>query len=138
LDVAAISAPIGLFLGRLANFINQEHCGHLTDLPWGVVFPYWPDGPRHPSQLYEAGLEGMMLFCVLWVWMCRHRTKSEPGQLSGIFLMGYGIMRVISEFFRVPDGVFFGITLGQWYSFPGMILGLWLYFPSLQRKKSPI
>jgi phosphatidylglycerol:prolipoprotein diacylglycerol transferase len=127
MDIAAVSAPIGLFLGRLANFVNQEHCGYLTNMPWGVVFPTLPDGPRHPSQLYEAGLEGIGLFLILKALM-RSNHAGYPGQLSGIFLIGYGVMRIISELFRMPDGIWKGLTLGQWYCNPCIIAGCILYF----------
>ena len=132
-DVVAVSAPIGLFLGRIANFINQEHCGQLTDVPWGILFPMLPDGYRHPSQLYEAGLEGVVLFFVLMGFMRCHWAK-YPGQLGGVFLMCYGMMRLFTECFRTPDGLWLGLTLGQWYSAPGILLGfgLWVW----NRKKN--
>jgi phosphatidylglycerol:prolipoprotein diacylglycerol transferase len=126
MDVAAVGAPIGQFFGRLANFINQEHIGHITSMPWGVIFPSWPDAPRHPSPLYEAGLEGVLLFLLLRYFM-RQMCGKKPGQLSGFFLIGYGIVRTICENFRIPDGIFFGITLGQWYCMPCILLGVGLY-----------
>ncbi len=126
LDVAAVSAPIGLFLGRLANFINQEHCGRITSMPWGVVFPTLPDAPRHPSQLYEAGLEGMGLFVLLALFM-RWSCARYSGQLSGLFLIGYAVFRSMTELFRTPDGIYWDITLGQWYCIPCFLCGVALY-----------
>lgn len=126
LDVGAVVAPIGLFLGRLANFINQEHCGRPTKMPWGIVFPELPDGPRHPSQLYEAGLEGICLFIFL-AFLMRSTYARCPGQLGGMFLMGYGSVRTLTEMFRIPDGVYLGITLGQWYCVPCIFIGFILY-----------
>jgi phosphatidylglycerol:prolipoprotein diacylglycerol transferase len=126
LDMAAVGAPIGQFFGRIANFINQEHIGHITSMPWGVIFPSYPDAPRHPSPLYEAGLEGALLFLCLRYGM-RRGYAEKPGQLSGLFLMGYGVVRMFCEFFRVPDGIFEGITLGQWYCIPWIFVGLGLY-----------
>lgn len=132
LDVVAVSTPIGLFLGRIANFINQEHCGRLTDMPWGVVFPMLPDGPRHPCQLYEAGLEGIVLFLIL-MGIMRCNKRLCHGQLGGMFVILYGVMRLFTECFRMPDGLWHGVTLGQWYSMPGMLLGVVLWGAS--RKK---
>ncbi len=127
-DVVAVSAPIGLFLGRIANFINQEHCGKPTDVSWGVTFPIMPDGPRHPSQLYEAGLEGVVLLFILMGFM-RHYRSLKPGQLGGLFLICYGIMRLFTESFRMPEGGWYTITLAQCYSIPviGFGVGLWVW-----------
>jgi phosphatidylglycerol:prolipoprotein diacylglycerol transferase len=134
-DVVAVSAPIGLFLGRIANFINQEHCGKPTDVAWGVTFPILPDGPRHPSQLYEAGLEGVILLFILMGFMRVYRSL-KPGQLGGLFLICYGIMRLFTESFRMPEGVFHAITLAQYYSIPVIGVGLWLWF--WHKKKSSL
>jgi len=129
-DVVACAAPIGLFFGRIANFINAELYGRPDpDLPWAMVFPSDPLAlPRHPSQLYEAALEGAVLFIVvglLWrVWAVRGR----PGALVGVFLTGYGLARALVEFVREPDpqlGYLFGvITMGQVLSLPMILAGL--------------
>lgn len=102
-DMWSISAPIGLFLGRCANFVNGELLGYPSNVPWHVIFH---DGvPRHPSQLYEAFSEGILLFCVMWISFKSGASK-QAGKLSGIFCTGYGIARFISEFFREPDSAF--------------------------------
>jgi phosphatidylglycerol---prolipoprotein diacylglyceryl transferase len=129
-DIIACAVPIGLFFGRIANFINGELWGRVTDVPWAMIFPRDPDHlPRHPSQIYEAFLEGLVLFTVLW--LCQHRgLRQRPGATSGVFLMGYGMARIIVEFFRQPDPqlgfLFWGITMGQLLSVPLLIVGLWL------------
>jgi phosphatidylglycerol:prolipoprotein diacylglycerol transferase len=113
-DIGALSAPIGLMLGRVGNFINGELFGRVTTLPWGIVFPTGGPLPRHPSQLYEAILEGPVLFGILW-WL-RVRTR-RPGEVLVAFLIGYGLFRFIVEFFREPDPqlgfIFAWITMGQ-------------------------
>jgi phosphatidylglycerol:prolipoprotein diacylglycerol transferase len=129
-DIIICAVPIGLFFGRIANFINGELWGRVTDVPWAMIFPSDPEHlPRHPSQLYEATLEGIVLFTVLWI--CQHRgLRQRPGATTGVFLMGYGIARIIGEFFRQPDAqlgfLFWGITMGQLLSIPLVIIGLWL------------
>ena len=112
-DLVATVAPVGLFLGRLANFINGELWGRPTDLPWAMVFPRDPLGlPRHPSQLYEAALEGLLLFALLqFLFWKRPAVRHRQGMLSGLFLVGYGVLRFIVEFFREPDS-FLGFVLG--------------------------
>ena len=137
-DLIALVAPIGIFFGRLANFINQEHFGRPTDLSWAIVFDTDPRGlPRHPSQLYEAALEGLILYAILAV--AAHGTKAlqRPGMVTGIFMMGYAVARIIAEFFREPE-VFVGVlpfatTWGQWLSVPMFAVGLYVYRRSLQR-----
>lgn len=125
-DLAGCAAPIGLFFGRIANFINSELWGRPSDVPWAVVFPNAGPDPRHPSQLYEAALEGLVLFLVLRLLSHRFKLLKKPGYLAGAFACGYGIARSISELFRVPDahigylGGFF--TMGILLSLP-MILG---------------
>jgi phosphatidylglycerol:prolipoprotein diacylglycerol transferase len=113
-DIGALAAPIGLMLGRFGNFINCELYGRITTVPWGIVFPTGGPLPRHPSQLYEAFLEGAVLFTLLWV--LRTRTKRH-GQLLAVFLTAYGLFRFCAEFFREPDvqlGYFFHwMTMGQ-------------------------
>ena len=127
-DFLAPAVPIGLGLGRVANFINQELWGAPTEVPWGVVFTHPLAGPlaRHPSQLYEAGLEGVVLFTVL---LLITRARPPAGVISGTFLMGYGLIRFSIEFFREPDshiGYLYGgwLTMGQVLSMPMVVFGL--------------
>jgi phosphatidylglycerol:prolipoprotein diacylglycerol transferase len=136
-DLWACGAPIGLFFGRVANFINQELFGKPTTLPWGVVFPKVDSSLRHPSQLYEAFLEGILLWIVL-AWVLS-RCKRRPGVLSGLFLIGYAAARWISEYFREPleTASFLGmpeITLGQLYSVPFVLLGVIFLMASRPKK----
>jgi phosphatidylglycerol:prolipoprotein diacylglycerol transferase len=127
LDLAAIVTPIGLFLGRLANFVNGELWGRVTDVPWAVVFPHAGLEPRHPSQLYEAGLEGILLFAVAIIAM-RRGALARPGLIGGLFVAGYGLTRVFGELFREPDahiGYFAGgLTMGMLLSLPMILVGL--------------
>ena len=129
-DIIACAVPIGLFFGRIANFINGELWGRETDVPWAMVFPTGGPNPRHPSQLYEAFLEGIVLFVLLWALMRFTPARQRPGTLSGVFLMGYAIARIIVEFFRQPDAqvgfLFWGATMGQLLSLPLLLVGLWL------------
>ena len=129
-DLVAAAAPIGLFLGRAANFINGELYGRPTDVPWAVVFPDGGDVGRHPSQLYEAALEGVLLFVVLLVLARLAGARFRPGLLSGVFLLGYGAARTFVEFFRQPDSyvgdggfLFLDITMGQLLSTPIAVAG---------------
>ncbi|MFN5995861.1 MAG: prolipoprotein diacylglyceryl transferase [Paracoccaceae bacterium] len=148
-DLLAIAAPVGLMLGRLANFINAELWGRPTDLPWGVIFPGAAAQTcpqlvglcaRHPSQLYQAALEGLLLALVL-LWLAfRRGWFKRPGALMGVFLVGYGIARFVVEFVRQPDAQFvsegnpiglalqvggYGLTMGQLLSLPMIVVGLW-------------
>ena len=117
MDVVAVAGPIGLFFGRLANFINGELYGRATDVPWAMVFPNGGPEPRHPSQLYEALLEGIVLFLVLHVLARRTDARLRYGLLSGVFLIGYSLSRLAVEFVREPDahlGYLGGlVTMGQ-------------------------
>ena len=127
-DVTCAAAPIGLFLGRIANFINGELWGRATDVPWAMVFPTDPRQlPRHPSQLYEAGLEGIVLFILLAVLVRRGALK-RPGTIIGVFALFYGFARLFSEFFREPDQqlgfLWGGLTMGMLLSLPLMLAGL--------------
>lgn len=127
-EFVAPVAAIGLFFGRMGNFINQELWGIPTDLPWGMVFPVVDGQPRHPSMLYEALLEGLLLFLLLW-WVAR--KPRAPGVLSGLFLIGYALARMFVEFFRVPDEhldylLFNWVTMGHILSLPMLVLGLYL------------
>jgi phosphatidylglycerol---prolipoprotein diacylglyceryl transferase len=129
-DAIAGSIPIGLFFGRIANFINGELYGRVTDVPWAMVFPHTdPALPRHPSQLYEAVLEGVVLFIVLYV-MEQRGARARPGLLTGTFLIGYALSRIVVEFFREPDRFLgllaFGSTMGQLLSLPLAAFGLYL------------
>ncbi len=129
-DYVACTVPFGLFFGRLANFVNGELWGKPADVPWAIVFPHTgADVARHPSQLYEAGLEGIVLFAVLWWAFWHTKSRYQPGRLTGIFVAGYGVARFIVEFFREPDAQFAGtfiersgLHMGQWLCVP-MILG---------------
>ncbi|MDE0308544.1 MAG: prolipoprotein diacylglyceryl transferase [Acidiferrobacterales bacterium] len=139
LRVADFSSPlcaIGLFFGRIANFINQELWGRPTDVPWAIVFPADPERlPRHPSQLYEALLEGLVLFAVLWVFSAKPRPA---GAVTGIFLAGYGLFRFTVEFFREPDAplgfiLLDWVTMGQILSLPLILAGILLLGMAMKR-----
>jgi phosphatidylglycerol:prolipoprotein diacylglycerol transferase len=131
-DFVAPLCPLGLAAGRLGNFINAELVGRPTDVPWAMVFPQVDNVPRHPSQLYEFGLEGLLLFAILWIFALRQRPR---GAVSGLFLIGYGAFRFIAEFTREPDNFLGllagGLTMGQWLSMPmiaaGIVMMLWSY-----------
>lgn len=131
-DIVCCAVPIGLFFGRIANFINGELFGRPTDAAWGVVFPRGGDMPRHPSQFYEAGLEGLALFALLALLARREDIRDRPGILSGVFLIGYAVSRMIVECFREPDaqiGFLMGAaTMGQVLSVPMMLGGCGLVF----------
>ena len=135
LDLGAASVPVGLGLGRLANFINSELWGRPTDVPWAFVFPVDPlQVPRHPSQLYEAILEGLLLFVAVRIATHRHGALQFAGRAAGIFALGYGLSRILVEFFREPDpflGYFAGfITMGMILSLPLCLVGVWLLLRS--------
>ena len=136
-DVTTAVAPIGLFLGRLANFINGELWGRPTEVPWAMIFPNGGPLPRHPSQLYEATLEGIVLFVVLAL-MVRAGALKRPGLVSGSFLLGYGIARVICEQFREPDVqlgfLWGGLTMGMILCIPLMLAGIGLLTYTLTRE----
>jgi len=127
-DSIAPLIPLGLAAGRLGNFINGELWGRPTDMPWAMIFPQAGDGlARHPSQLYEMGLEGFALFAMLW-WFSRQ--PHPAGQVSALFLAGYGVLRFLVEYTREPDrflGVLSGgMTMGQWLSLPMVLIGVLL------------
>jgi phosphatidylglycerol:prolipoprotein diacylglycerol transferase len=130
LDLAAAGAPVGLMLGRLANFVNGELWGRPSELPWAVVFPAGGEVGRHPSQLYEAGLEGLLLFLVLRIATHRFHALARPGLVSAIFALGYGSARIAAEFFREPDAqigfLAGGLTMGMLLSLPLLGIGVWL------------
>ncbi len=129
MDLLAAATPIGLFFGRLANFVNGELYGRPTAKSWGMIFPSGGPVPRHPSQLYEAGLEGLVLFVVLFLVATRTRAMDYRGIVGGVFLAGYGMARFVIEFFREPDiqlGTFmFGLSMGQLLCLPMIAVGLW-------------
>lgn len=141
MDVIACAAPIGLFFGRAANFINGELFGRVTDAPWGMVFPHGGELPRHPSQLYEAGLEGLLFFAVLFILLKYTSLRDRPGRLSGVFLIGYGLARITAEFFREPDMhlgfLFSGVTMGQLLCLPMLLLGMYLLCRRERKVSSP-
>lgn len=128
-DFIAPLVPIGLFFGRIGNFINGELWGRVTELPWGMIFAHAPDArPRHPSMLYEALLEGIVLFILLWRYAATERPR---GRVTGMFLAGYGIFRFLVEFVRAPDAQigFIGLgwlTMGQLLCVPMLLIGAWL------------
>ncbi len=132
-DLAAVVAPVGLLLGRIANFINGELWGRASDVPWAVEFPTGGFIPRHPSQLYEAATEGLLLGLMLLVLVMRGGLR-RPGFASGAFATGYGIARIFCEFFREPDPqigfLFGGATMGMLLSVPLVLLGAWLMMRS--------
>lgn len=138
-DFVAPCVPTGLAMGRLGNFINGELWGRVAspDLPWGMVFRGAGDAPRHPSQLYQFLLEGLLLFVLLWLYARKERV---PGQVAAAFLFGYGVLRFVAEFFREPDAhlglLSLGMSMGQWLCIP-MILGgagLWVWVRSRGRR----
>lgn len=135
-DFIAPWTPIGLGLGRLGNFINHELWGRTTDVPWGMVFRDGGPLPRHPSQLYQAALEGLALFVILWLFT---RKPRPTGSVSGLFLVGYGTFRVIAEFVREPDAqlgylAFGWLTMGQILSVPMILFGVGLIAWAYKKK----
>ena len=140
-DYVACCVPPGLFLGRLANFVNGELWGAPTNVAWGVVFPRGGDLPRHPSQLYEALLEGLLLFALLAWMFWRTKARYEPGKLVGTFLVGYGLARFLVEFVREPDEQLrefaeaTALHMGQWLSLPMIAGGLYLVLTAKRRRQ---
>jgi phosphatidylglycerol:prolipoprotein diacylglycerol transferase len=136
-DFIAPLVPLGLGAGRIGNFINAELWGRPTDLPWAMIFPNIDNQPRHPSQLYEFALEGLVLFALLW-WFSRQ--KRPLGAVSGLFLLGYGILRFLVEFTREPDGFLgllaLGFSMGQWLSLPMALSGIGLLVWAYRKKTS--
>ncbi len=136
-DYVACCVPFGLFLGRLANFVNAELWGRETNLPWGIVFPNGGEAARHPSQLYEAGLEGILLFAILWFLFWKTRARYQPGKLVGTFILVYGISRFLVEMVRQPDAglehLAWGLSMGQTLSLPMILGGLYLVLTAARR-----
>lgn len=129
-DIVATVVPFGLLFGRIANFVNGELWGRLSDAPWAVVFPEAGPFARHPSQLYEAGLEGIVLLALLAIAVYRFGALKRPGLISGLFVCGYAASRIFVEFFREPDpqlGYLFGgwLTMGMVLSVPMFLIGIW-------------
>ncbi|MGE4411221.1 MAG: prolipoprotein diacylglyceryl transferase [Sphingobium sp.] len=139
-DYIACCVPFGLFFGRLANFVNGELWGKATDVPWAIIFPTGGPMPRHPSQLYEAGLEGVLLFAILWFAFWKTKARYEPGKLVGIFLLGYGLSRFGVEYFREADAQLMefadrtGLHMGQWLTLPMIVGGLYLIATAKRRR----
>ncbi len=129
MDVVSAAVPIGLFFGRMANFVNGEVVGSKTSMPWGMVFPAWGPEARHPAMLYEAALEGIALFLILRYATHSLRSLKLPGLTTGLFLAGYGVFRIFCELFKIVDyrlvHADYPITKGMVYSVPMLILGLW-------------
>ncbi len=138
-DFVAPLVPIGLGAGRIGNFLNAELWGRTTYVPWAIIFPNAGDVPRHPSQLYEFGLEGVLLFIIVWLYSARPRPV---GAVSGVFLLGYGCFRFIVEFFREPDahiGLYqMGLSQGQLLCMPMIVLGIWLIVRAYTRKSASV
>ena len=136
-DLACAFAPIGLFFGRLANFINGELWGRATNVPWAMIFPRGGPVPRHPSQLYEAALEGLLLFLVLQIALRVFRAHQRPGLISALFLAGYGIFRFICEFYREPDTQFIGpVSMGMALSIPIWLAAAALFWIAYKKPKA--
>lgn len=141
-DYVSCVVPFGMMLGRLANFVNGELWGRVTDVPWAIIFP--DSGsmlPRHPSQLYEAALEGLLLLVVLSYLFWRTRARYQPGLLTGVFTFGMGLARFTVEFFREPDAQLqwlaqsSGLSMGQWLTIPLMLVGLYLIVTAKGRRQ---
>ena len=134
MDFVAPLIPPGIAAGRLGNFINGELPGRVSDIPWAMVFPGADSSPRHPSQLYQFALEGVVLFVLLWWFSSKPRPR---GQVSAVFLLGYGALRFATEFFREPDAhlglLALGLTMGQWLCAAMIAAGIWLYAWSRRR-----
>ncbi len=139
-DYVAVGVPMGMLLGRLANFVNGELWGRVTDVPWAMVFPMAGDLPRHPSQLYQAGLEGLALLAVMMLLFWKTRARYRPGLLAGVFTLGMGIARFVNEFFREPDqqladfAARTGLSMGQWLTIPLILTGLIVVLYALRKK----
>ena len=136
-DFIVPMVPVGLFFGRIGNFINGELWGKVSDVPWAMIFPNGGPLARHPSQLYEAMLEGVLLFVILWIYSAKPKP---PGAVSGLFLLGYGFFRFMVEFVRIPDQQYGyllldWITMGQILSLPMIVVGLFIIARAFQIDK---
>ncbi len=140
-DYIACCVPFGLFLVRLANFVNDELWGRVTDVPWAIVFPNGGDMPRHPSQLYEAALEGLLMAAILWPLFWKTDARYRPGFLFGMAALIYGFARFAIEFFREPDQQLqwlveaSGLSMGQWLTIPMILIGFYLVFTAASRRR---
>lgn len=138
IDLLALISPFGLLFGRVANFINGELYGRVTDMPWGVIFPSGGPDPRHPSQLYEGLLEGVFLFLILRIVSHNLQGLRKPGLAAGIFGIGYGISRILVETVREPDAhiglLSYNLTMGMILSTPIALVGIWLVWNALRNK----
>ena len=146
-DYVACCVPLGLFFGRVANFVNHELWGAPTNVPWAVRFPEFVNGlqtlgpARHPTQIYEAILEGIVLFAILWAMFWKTQSRYEPGKLVGAFTFFYGLFRFLIEFVREPDAQLVGFAqstglhMGQWLSLPMIFLGAWLMWTAKSRRQ---
>ena len=140
-DYIACCVPFGLFLVRLANFVNDELWGRVTDVPWAVVFPNGGDMPRHPSQIYEAALEGLLMAAILWPLFWKTDARYRPGFLFGMAALIYGFARFTIEFFREPDQQLqwlveaSGLSMGQWLTVPMILIGFYLVFTAASRRR---
>ena len=140
-DYIACTIPFGLFLGRLANFVNGELWGRVTYVPWAIIFPRGGPDPRHPSQLYEAGLEGIVMMAVLAFFFWRTDARYKPGFLVGMASILYGLSRFTVEYFREPDVQRMnvveatGLSMGQWLTVPMLVIGVWLVATAKGRRQ---
>lgn len=140
-DYIACCIPFGLFLVRLANFVNDELWGRVTNVPWAIVFPNGGDMPRHPSQLYEAALEGLLMAVILWPLFWKTDARYKPGFLFGMAALIYGFARFAIEFFREPDQQLqwlveaSGFSMGQWLTVPMILIGFYLVFTAASRRR---
>ncbi|MCP4330943.1 MAG: prolipoprotein diacylglyceryl transferase [Alphaproteobacteria bacterium] len=136
-DLVCMAVPIGLFFGRIANFVNGELFGRASDVSWAIIFPAGGAIPRHPSQLYEAALEGLLLFLIMFAIEMTTRLRERSGFVSGVFVAGYGVSRFVVEFFREPDAhlgtLALGLSMGQWLSLPMVLIGGAMMLWSLRR-----
>ena len=139
-DYVAVGVPMGMLLGRLANFVNGELWGRASDVPWAMVFPGADDLPRHPSQLYQAGLEGLAMLVIMMLLFWTTRARYRPGLMAGVFTLGMGIARFVNEFFREPDqqladfAARTGLSMGQWLTIPLILTGLIVVLYALRKK----
>jgi phosphatidylglycerol:prolipoprotein diacylglycerol transferase len=139
-DYVSVGVPMGMLLGRLANFVNGELWGRVSDVPWAMVFPRAGDLPRHPSQLYQAGLEGLAMLVIMLALFWFTRARYRPGLLAGVFTTGMGVSRFVNEFFREPDqqladfAARTGLSMGQWLTIPLILTGLIVVFYALRKK----
>ena len=139
-DYIAVNVPMGYMLGRLANFVNGELWGRATDVSWGMVFPHGGNVVRHPSQLYQAGIEGFVLLVIMMLLFWKTKARYRPGLMVGVFTVGMGAGRFINEFFREPDAqladfaVRTGLSMGQWLTIPLILTGLIVTFYAVMKK----